>query len=116
MTKVIYSNCFGGFGLSNEAIRMYLKLKGIEFREKNESFGNLFEYDEDGKVEYFSVYDLDRADPILIQVVETLGAKANSRFSDLKIIDLPPGTKYRIQEYDGNEWVETEDGIDWRIA
>ena len=34
---------------------------------------------------------------------ETLGEKANTRFSDLKIVEIPDGVDYEIDEYDGIE-------------
>lgn len=55
----------------------------------------------------------ERTDPILIQVVEELGEKANSSFSHLKIDEFS-GNKYRICEYDGLEYIETPDSIHWK--
>ena len=60
--------------------------------------------------------DINRADPALVQVVEELDDEANTRFSDLRITELPVGTKYRIDEYDGNESVCTIDDYEWSIA
>ena len=37
-------------------------------------------------------------------------------FQQLKIQWLPVGTKYIIREYDGAEYIETIDSINWRIA
>lgn len=96
MIKVVYSPTYGGFGLSDEAQDMYLKLK---------------------KQETFDKYDLTRHDPVLIKVVETLGTdKASSDFAQLKIVKIE-GYQYRIDEYDGYESVETpEDDQRWIIA
>ena len=94
MTKIVYNACFGGFGLSDEALERYHELGG---KAK-------------------SRYDVERADPLLVQVVEELGDRANTRFSDLRITDLPAGTKYRIDEYDGNESVCTIDDYEWSVA
>ena len=94
MTKIVYNACFGGFGLSDEAWERYRELGGKDT----------------------SRYDINRADPALVQVVEELDDEANTRFSDLRITELPVGTKYRIDEYDGNESVCTIDDYEWSIA
>jgi len=111
MTKVVYSACFGGFGLSAAAMRRYAELKGYTIASEH---GYHYVLDETGK--RFSDDDIRRDDPFLVQVVEELGEEANTRFSDLRIRDLPDGTKYRIEEYDGNESVCTFDEYDWSVA
>ena len=83
--KVVINSCYGGFGLSNKALDMYEQLSN-----KSEVYAN----------------ELDRTDPILIQVVETLGAEANGRFAKLRIIEIPDDIEWEITEYDGNELVE----------
>lgn len=97
MTKVVYNACFGGFRISREAV-----LRGREI-SGDPTWGE-------------SEWDLSRTDPVLIQVVEELGKVANSRYSELVIRDLEPGTRYRIDEYDGNESVVTVDEYDWETA
>lgn len=47
----------------------------------------------------------DRTDPLLIQVVEELGEKANGMCAELKIVEIPDGVNYEIAEYDGMETV-----------
>ena len=115
MTKIVYSACFGGFGLSGEAMRRYAELKGNGWSASNDNnFSFWYLIDETGK--RFSDDDFRRDDPILVQVVEELGERANTRFSDLRITEIPAGTKYRIDEYDGNESVLTIDDYDWSVA
>lgn len=53
----------------------------------------------------FSDRDLARDDPVLVQVVEELGEVADSRFSSLKVVEIPAGVEWQIDEYDGLEWV-----------
>jgi hypothetical protein len=54
---------------------------------------------------YLSASPDDRTDPKLIQVVEELGAKADGSCAKLKIINIPDGVDWEIDEYDGQESV-----------
>jgi len=121
MTKIAYNACFGGFGLSEEAFESLLDRKGIAWRSEESGFkvlGNLYYRSdtEDGADQLLSDKDWDRSDPDLIAVIEALGEKANGAFADIKIADIPAGTRYRIDEYDGNERVMTVDDYDWDEA
>lgn len=53
----------------------------------------------------FQDRDLDRDDPILVQVVQELGVKASGRHAELKIVEIPADIEWQIEEYDGLEWV-----------
>jgi hypothetical protein len=53
----------------------------------------------------FSDRDLDRDDPVLVQVVRELGEEANTRFSNLKVVEIPADVEWQIEEYDGREWI-----------
>ena len=122
MTKIVYNGCFGGFSLSQDAVRRYLEIKGILFTEEKveTSFRDTrFRIGTSvlGEAEYFYDHEIeDRTDPILVQVVEELGDAANGYCANLCIRELEPGTKYRLQEYDGSEWIETEDEMEWSVA
>lgn len=47
----------------------------------------------------------NRSDPALIQAVEELGDAANGDYAELKIVEIPDGVEYTIEEYDGLEHV-----------
>ena len=87
MQKIVINKCYRGFGLSDEAINKYMKLKGID---KPSDFweGRIF-----------------RDDLILIQVVEEFGNSANGSFAELKVVEIPDGVEWVVEEYDGMEWV-----------
>lgn len=94
MTKIVYNACYGGFGLSEKAFARYKEL------------GGTCEWDR----------DIPRTEWQLVQVIEELGEDANNGFSYLRIIMLPAGTRYRIEEYDGFESVMTWEDYHWEIA
>jgi hypothetical protein len=98
MTKIVYNACYGGFGLSKEAIARYWEIRG------------------ETKPDDWYVYEVNRADPILVQVVEELGEAAADGCARLAIRELAPGTQYRIDEYDGMESVMTVDDYEWSVA
>lgn len=47
----------------------------------------------------------NRADEILVKVVEELGSDANGSCAELKVVEIPDGIEYEIAEYDGLEHV-----------
>lgn len=60
---------------------------------------------------------IERHDPKLIQVVEELGGGhrkgASGACAELTIVEIPDGTDYEIEEYDGNEHI-AEKHKTWR--
>lgn len=46
-----------------------------------------------------------RTHPLVIRLVEEMGAAANGRCADLKVVEIPDGTEYEISEYDGLEHI-----------
>ena len=45
----------------------------------------------------------DRTNHLLIQVVKELGEAASGQCADLRIVEIPDGVDWEIDEYDGNE-------------
>ena len=143
MTKVVYSSCYGGFGLSKEAVQRYWEIKGQrvwieednefhyhnfltvwlvspEERQKQKSTEEFLALSMNERIAYNDAYltqtwcaiDVDRHDPVLVQVVEELGDKANGQYAKLAIKEV--SGPYRITEYDGYETVETPADCDWK--
>jgi hypothetical protein len=57
---------------------------------------------------YWYDHDIERDDPMLIRVIEELGQRANEKYSNLEIVEIPDGVKWQIEEYDGNEHIAEE--------
>jgi hypothetical protein len=103
--KIVINSDYGGFGLSDDAIRMYADMVGIKlYEEKGTSFTHFYK-DATKKKDYFFDQDIPRDDENLVKVVETLGVEANGRFSELKIVEIPDDVNWMIMENDGREWV-----------
>jgi hypothetical protein len=83
---IVINTVHGGFGLSEQAIEMFKKRAGVT--DPNW-------YDR----------DLARDDPVLVTIVRELGESANGKYADLKIVEVPYGVEWTIEEYDGVEWV-----------
>jgi hypothetical protein len=117
--KIVINTCFGGYGLSEKAVGMYIertnmklhsyngiylsilpdeyqKLVDIENKEKKSHSSNKFCWD--------YTY-IKRTDHILISIIEKLGKEANKEYSDLKVIEIPDNVEYTIEEYDGCEHI-----------
>ena len=140
--KVVINECYGGFGLSNFACKELLRRKGKECYFYENKYGvGYFRIDrlEDADKHLFVtvstkdygkftekidnehiVYYRDNhiiTDSDLISIIEEFGSeKCSGRYAELAIEDIPSGSYYRIDEYDGFESVEYRDKIDWMIA
>jgi hypothetical protein len=139
--KVAINRCFGGFGLSHEAVMRYFEIKGITvYPEQSQDSWKFWTYwtvkpedrleDKEDEAFYsMSMEDrqtynklrseqtvcereIERNDPALIQAIEELGDKANGRFADIAIVEVPDDVKWHIYEYDGLEHV-AEDHRTW---
>lgn len=83
MAKIVLNKCFGGFGLSEKA---YAAL-GMKW---------------DG---YGHGSELKRDDPDLVRVVEELGDEASGFCAKLRVVSIPDGIAWEIDDYDGQERV-----------
>ena len=146
--KIVLNGCYGGFGLSYEAMFLYLHAK----HQEAIFYADVSIYDNYTKVhkyqrvtlpeirssQFYMIYcttkdqgelihqfpedvddfhGIDRTDPILISIIETIGAEAASDiYSQLEVHDIPDGTLYKIDEYDGLETIITQDDDDWKAA
>jgi hypothetical protein len=100
--KILINACYGGFGLSDEAIMMYGDVKKWNLQKHGTCWYMDGIQDND---HFVSCYSIPRDDRELIAVVEALGEKASGEFSRLRIVEIPDDVNWEIHEYDGKEWV-----------
>ena len=117
MQEIVINRCYGGFSLSRKA---FLRLRelgqkdALEEPDWGEPWG-----DGSGVREPFGgsigsfCRDIARNDPLLTQVVKELDADANGSCAELRIIEIPNGVEWQIEEYDGLEWI-AEKHQTWR--
>jgi hypothetical protein len=141
--KIVINDRFGGFGLSDEAIDRYVELSELKLFKhydeqwkwnsyytvpyeiyervhKNDMTKTEWEGKDKGYGRYrdsnelcWSMRDVERNDPALVQVVEELGESANGNHAKLKVVEIPDDVEWQIEEYDGTEWV-AEKHRTWR--
>ena len=98
--KVVINVRHGGFGLSKRAV-LWMAKRGHEGarREVAENTAVV-------RLAYTWHYgDGARHDPLLVECVEKLGKKAWGQHAELKVVEIPDGVEYSIEEYDGREHV-----------
>lgn len=108
--KVVINNEHGGFSLSRKA---FLRLRELGERTaiSEPDYGEMWD-DGSGPRKPFGHGDkgsfcreIPRDSELLLQVIEELGKDANGGLASLKVVEIPDGVEWCIEEYDGAEWV-----------
>ena len=113
--KIVINRCYGGFGLSHEAIMKYAHLVKLNLFAKATKYSVIpYEYyiGTEDEENYWSEYSIKRDDPALVKVVEQMGESAGSVYAELKVVEIPDDVKWHICEYDGFEHI-AEDHRTW---
>lgn len=84
--KIVINTCYGGFGLSKEAFAQYCKETGTNPKAVGD-------------------WEMPRDNPVLIRIVEEMGEAADGSYAALKVVEIPDGVNWCIEDYDGQEWV-----------
>lgn len=92
MPKVVINTCYGGFGLSKDGLKLYCQQLGLDPENTDD-------------------YNIPRNDPVLVELVENF--EVDGECANLKVVEVPDGVEWHIQEYDGHEWV-AENHRTWR--
>ena len=97
--KIVINQAYGGFRVSAEFCEYY----NIPYVFHMEMC--------------FAQEAISRKDQRLISYIETFGSKAASdKYANLVLVDIPDGTAYRVRDYDGYQYIEYRDEIEWEIA
>lgn len=139
MTKVVINICYGGFGLSIEALQLWAHLQGKQTWVTKDKYGfesvttvppdqlhvpsegsdwaQLTDAEKAASNDLYnaqkvSPYQIARDDKHLVQVVEQLGEAAAGHCAALKVIEIPDDVKWHVHEYDGCEHI-AEDHRTW---
>lgn len=84
--KVVINRQFGGFSLSEKAYE-FLRIKWDRYGHNYRDYSR-------------------RADPKLVECVETLGSEeASGKFATLEVVEIPDDVDWTISYYDGMEEV-----------
>jgi hypothetical protein len=138
--KIVINRCYGGFGLSDLAYEQLIKW-GVPVRKYVEQErGKDGLYKPEPKNEGEIIFDRtlspedkfsspnylrlmgrywetwvseNRTHPLLVKVVKKLGKKSWGRHAELKIIEIPEGVNYEINDYDGLESIHEKHNT-WR--
>lgn len=122
--QVVINNCYGGFSLSDKAVRLYAEKKGLTLYPEPSEYGDGLEptyylvpeqdrikilkewntasleerkkYNEESDREALYCRDLERNDPVLIEVVRELGREANGPCADLGIVEIPDDVEWEM--------------------
>lgn len=100
--KIVINACFGGFSITKE-VAGFMSERGNERakRELEESKDRWYGY---GHVDGMDgVYS--REDPDLVAAVEHFKEKSGGTCAKLKVVEIPDGIEYTIEEYDGLEHI-----------
>ncbi len=135
--KLVINRCYGGFSLSPAAaialfeegwkelgtpVAEYYKTHDdrrqsdlADWRKSKASGGDgfcmaIFSIDESHVID---VRPRDRSDKRLVEIVERLGEAADGAHAKLKVIEIPDGVEWSIEDYDGKESVH-EVHREWR--
>jgi len=97
--KIVINGGYGGFGISWDTF-FYLAERNHPFVE------DMFEKWAEPGVEEFYIDDPERDDPMLIFAIEELGSDiASDDYAELKVVSIPDGVDWVIEEYDGWETI-----------
>lgn len=104
--KIIINSCYGGWGISHDGMMEYFKRAKIEvFPEELEWGGWLYWADEKHTKDTLDHREDLRTDPILVQMVEESPGRWDGTYADLKVVEVPAGVSWDIDEYDGIETI-----------
>jgi len=130
--KLVINRCYGGFGLSQKAVLLFAERKGfplypetkgplnlttywkVPAEQRIKDYDNWCQMSIEERKAYNATYseqtlnarEIPRDDSDLVFVVETLGDAASGDWAQLRVVEIPDGVDWEVNEYDGRETVE----------
>lgn len=118
MTRVVYNNCYGGFGIREAAVKWVRENRdrlvdeyGEDAVEDIASCTCQGEYYSDGsgpKQWESPITNIERDNELLADLVEReagFDGRVDGEYASLRVATVPDGIPWKIDVYDGNETV-----------
>jgi len=104
--KIVINKCYGGFSVSGKAL-LELRKRGNVHALNETFYGEKYKNSTEIKDLSFDAYlrDIPRDDKDLVALVEEWGDDVSGECAELKVVEIPDGIKWEIEEYDGMEKV-----------
>lgn len=103
MEKIVINKCYGGYGLSDQALDWLKEKDAFKNEEQYQREKDCFK--EHGMSFFFGD---DRSNPLLIECVEALKEKASGQCSNLVVEEVfgKEDVTFEIESYDGFETIK----------
>ncbi len=86
--QVVINTSYSNFAISADAISLIQKkIKNPKAKSQINAYA----------------FDNDRSNPLLVETVQKLGAKANGLYTTLKIVEIPDDIEWRVDAINGKE-------------
>ena len=86
--QVVINTSYSNFAISADAISLIQKkIKNPKAKSQINAYS----------------FDNDRSNPLLVEAVQKLGAKANGLYTTLKIVEIPDDVEWRVDAVNGKE-------------
>ena len=94
--QVVINTSYSNFAISHDAILLIQKkIKNPKAKSQINAYA----------------FDSDRSNPLLVEAVQKLGAKANGLYATLKIVEIPDDVEWRVDAVNGKEIIREKHRI-----
>ena len=94
--QVVINTSYSNFAISADAISLIQKkIKNPKAKSQINAYS----------------FDNDRSNPLLVEAVQKLGAKANGLYTTLKIVEIPDDVEWQIDAINGKEVIREKHRI-----
>ena len=94
--QVVINTSYSNFAISPDAISLIQKkIKNPKAKSQINAYS----------------FDNDRCNPLLVEAVQKLGAKANGLYTTLKIVEIPDDVEWRVDAINGKEVIREKHRI-----